>query len=174
MLTFDKIRDLERTEKQSKKLQKLPEDIVVQLRDYLKRKEKITEKTSTDILEMENIKSTINRLFELREAKILSSVLDTVRTGLPPENMTKQEEIIFYRLTDELKRYREQFFADLAKEEKSGEATSLVMYLVKKTLPSFVGLDMKNYDLKENDIVSIPPPLDQLLIKEGVIEKVEK
>ncbi len=172
MLTFDKIRDLERTEKQGKKLQRLPDDIIVQLRDYLKRKEKITEKTSTDILEMENIKSTIKRLFELREAKILSAVLDTVRTGLPPENMAKEEEAIFYRLTAELKQYREQFFADLAKEEAAD--TSIVMYRVKKTLPQFIGPDMKNYELKENDVLHIPPPLDQLLIKEGVIEKVEK
>ena len=168
MLTFDKIRDLERLEKQNKKLQKMPEDIISQLRDYIKRKEKITEKTSSDITELENIKATIKRLFELREAKILSAVLDTVRTGLPPENMNKQEEIIFYKLTEQLKSYREEFFSELGKEESPAAKS---MYRVKKTLPAFVGPDMKNYTLKENDIINIPSPLDQFLLKEGIIEK---
>lgn len=166
MLTFDKIRDMERTEKQIKKLQKIPSDTVAQLRDYIKRKEK-GEKTSSDITELENIKATIKWLFELREGKILSAVLDTVRTGLPPENMTDQEEALFYRLTEELKKYREEFFSELGKEEK----TSIPMYRVRKTLPAFVGPDMKTYLLKENDVINIPSPLDELLLKEGVIEK---
>src|SRR3989338_5559093 len=118
MLTFDKVRDMERLEKQSKRLQKMPEDIVEQLREYVKRKER-GEKTSSDITELENIKSTIKRLFELREGKIVSSALDTVRTGLPPENMTKQEEGIFYRMVDELKKHRESFFSELGKETAS-------------------------------------------------------
>lgn len=168
MLTFDKIRDLERVERQSKKLQKMPEDIPAQLKDYLKRKEKITEKSSTDIIEMENIKTTIKRFFELREGKIVSAVLDTVRTGLPPENMSAEEEKLFYRLTDILKQYRESFFSELSREDDKP------MYRVKKATPQFIGPDMKNYKLNENDIVSIPPPLDELLLKEGIIEKVEK
>lgn len=166
MLTFDKIRDMERMEKQSKKLQKLPDDMIGQLREYIKRKERINEKTSSDITELENIKTTIKRLFELREAKIISSSLDTVRTGLPPENMSKDEEALFYRLTDELKLYREQFFAELGKEVSQSS-----MYRVRKTLPPFVGPDMKTYALKENDIINIPSPLEELLLKEGVIEK---
>ncbi|KHO48009.1 MAG: hypothetical protein QT00_C0001G0021 [archaeon GW2011_AR5] len=165
MLTFDKVRDMERLEKQSKKLQKMPEDVVEQLREYVKRKEK-GEKTSSDITELENIKSTIKRFFELREGKIVSAALDTVRTGLPPENMTKSEETLFYRLTEEMKKYRESFFSELGRE-----TAATPMYRVKKTLPTFVGPDMKSYSLKENDIINIPQPLDELLLKEGVIEK---
>ncbi len=168
MLTFDKIRDLERVERQSKKLQKIPEDIPAQLKDYLKRKEKITEKSSTEINELENIKTTIKRFFELREGKIVSAVLDTVRTGLPPENMSKDEENLFYKLTNILKQYRESFFSELSREDDKP------MYRVKKTTLQFIGPDMKNYKLTENDIVSIPPPLDELLLKEGVIERIEK
>ncbi len=167
MLTFDKIRDMERLERQSKKLQKMPEDLMQQLREYIKRKERITDKTSSDITELENIKSTIKRLFELREGKIVSASIDTVRTGLPPENMSKQEEALFYRMTDELKRFREDFFSELGKEQ----AASLPMYRVKKTLPDFIGPDMKTYSIKENDVINIPSPLDKFLLKEGIIEK---
>lgn len=169
MLTFDKIRDIERLEKQNKKLQKLPEDIIIQLKDYLKRKEKMIEKTSADITEMENIKTAIKRFFELREGKILSSALDTVRTGLPPENMTKEEEQIFYTLVETMKKYREQFFSELNREDKTD---TKMLYKVKKTIPSFIGPDMKKYQLVENEVVEIPTPLNELLLKEGVIEKV--
>jgi DNA replication initiation complex subunit (GINS family) len=166
MLTFDMIRDLERTERGSRKLQRMPEDIVAQMREYLKRKERITEKTSSDLMEIENIKSTIKRMFELRETKLLSSVSDTVRTGYPPENMTKDEEEVFYKLVESLKRHREKFFHTLSKDPDT-------MYRVIKPVPSFVGPDMKNYELRENEIVSIPHPLNELLLKEGIIEKVE-
>ncbi|MBI2579534.1 MAG: hypothetical protein HYW27_01395 [Candidatus Aenigmarchaeota archaeon] len=38
MLTFDKIRDVERMERNEKKLQKLPADFIQDLRDYINRK----------------------------------------------------------------------------------------------------------------------------------------
>ncbi len=167
MLTFDKIRDFERAEKGSRKLQKMPDDIAVHMRDYIKRKQKITEKTSNDILEMENIMATIKRFFELRESKLMTAVSDTVRTGIPPENMTKDEETIFYGLVNTVKTYREKFFSDITKEEKK------VMYRVKSSMPAFVGPDMNIYELKEDDIVSIPTPLNEFLLKKGFVEKIE-
>ncbi|HLC67970.1 MAG TPA: hypothetical protein VJI12_03750 [archaeon] len=164
MLTFDSIRDLERTERQSKRLQKLPEDIAAQIFEYLKRKERLTDKTSADLVEMENITSTIKRLMELREAKILTSAMDTVRTGLPPEHLTKDEETVFYSLTDALKQHREKFFHDIHNEPG-------VMYRVKRAVPAFIGPDMKTYELNEEEVVSLPEPLAELLIRDGVIEK---
>src|SRR3989344_7976669 len=134
MLTFDSIRDLERTERQSKRLQKLPEDIAAQIFEYLKRKERLTDKTSADLVEMENITSTIKRLMELREAKILTSDMDTMRTGLPPEHLTKDEESAFYKLVDILKQHREKFLHELRHEPG-------VMYSVKRSVPAFVGPD---------------------------------
>ena len=168
MLTFEMIRDLERTERQSKKMQKLPEDIFVQIGDYIKRKEIITEKKSSDIMELESIKSTINRLFELRESKILSAVSDTVRTGIPPESMTKEEEQVFYKLVEMLKSHREQFFENLSK----GKIEEKDMYKIKKDRPAFIGPDMKSYEFKENQVVHVPAPLRELLLKEELIEKV--
>jgi DNA replication initiation complex subunit (GINS family) len=169
MLTFEKIRELERMERESKKLQKLPEDVMDSLRDYLRRKERLTEKTSMDIMELENIKNTLKRFFEMREHKLLLSVLDTVRTGMPPENMTKEEEKVFYSLVSSVKQFREQFFSELQKEPVHKEQ----LCRVKKSLPEFIGPDMRTYKLNENDIVTLPKELEELLLKEGVIEKVD-
>ena len=63
MLTFEKIRELERVERENKKLQKLPDDLLDQLSEYMQRKERIREKTSADIIELENVKNTIKRFF---------------------------------------------------------------------------------------------------------------
>lgn len=171
MLTFDKIRDIERAEKESKKLQKLPENFLADLRDYLRKKEQI--KSSSEIHELENVRNIIKRFFESREKKLAEFALYTVRTGLPPENLTKEEQAFFYSVTGEIKRFRENFFSELGREEAEKKA----VYRVKKSVPAFVGPDMKTYELKENDVISpssLPKPLNDLLLKEGVIELVEE
>lgn len=172
MLTFDKIRDIERAERENKKLQKLPENFLDDLKDYLKKKEQT--KSSSDIHELDNMKNIIRRFFEAREKKLVEFALYTVRTGMPPENLTDEERKIFYLLVDEIKRFRENFFAELHKEEAKEKK---VIYKVKKSLPAFVGPDMKTYELKENDTLSLdalPTALNDLLLKEGVIEMVEE
>lgn len=169
MLTFDKIRDVERAEKENKKMQKLPENFLSDLRDYIKKKEQI--KSSSEIHELENVRSIVRRFFETREKKLMDAVLYTVRTGLPPENLTKEEEALYYSVFDAVRDFRENFFSELNREEKQKAA----VYKVKKSLPAFVGPDMKTYELKENDIIqpdSLPKTLNDLLLKEGVIELV--
>ena len=86
MLTFEKIRELERGEREAKQLQKMPENFFDDLADYLKKKEEINEKTSTDIMEIENVKAAIRRLFEIRERKMMELMIYTLRTGMIPEN----------------------------------------------------------------------------------------
>lgn len=171
MLTFEKIRDLERAERENKKLQRLPDNLIEELKDYLRKKERV--KDSSDIIELENIKATIKRFFELREQKIMEVVLYSLRTGLPPENLTKPEESMFSQMIGAARKFREEFFSGLQspKEQKK------VVYKVKKTLPTFVGPDMNEYTLKENDVLdesALPKPLNDLLLKEGVIEIVNE
>jgi len=175
MLTFEKIREMERTERDTKKLQKLPEDVMEQIKEYLRRKERITEKSSADIIELENVKNTINRLFEMRETKITAGAIDTARTGIPCENLTKEEERTFFLVLDVLQSYRKRFFEELAKEPVKKEEKREVkpIYKVKKSLPEFVGPDMKIYKLTENELVELPKEVETLLLKEGLIEKVE-
>jgi hypothetical protein len=169
MLTFEKIRELERKEKEDQKLQKLPEDFIIELSDYLKKKEGIT-----DQREMKNISSTVERLFELRENKIFDLVLYNVRTGMPVENLTKQEEGLFKILVVELKKFRQRSMEKDFKEEVKNNPRDL--YRVTKSIPEIVGPDLKEYKLSENEIIdisSLPKELNELLLKKGVIEKVE-
>lgn len=190
MITFEKIRELERNERETKTLQRLPENIMDEFRDYLIRKESIKNKTDTDIREIENAKNTIKRIMELREHKLLDLAMYSARSGMPVENLTKEEEELFNKLVEHLKAFRKNLFVELntarkkeemMKKEKfekeikaTDEKRKPEKYKVLRSLPRFVGPDMKEYVLERGSIIEIPSPLSDLLLKKGVIEKVDE
>ena len=165
MLTFEAIRDIERSERENKKIQKIPENFFDLAKDYMEKKEKIKDKSSLDILEIENAKNTIKRLIDLREKKTIEAAIVASRTGIMPENLIEIEKKLFQKTIDNLKDFRENVSDQMKK--KSSE----IVYKVKKSIPDFIGPDMKVYSLRENDLVSLPRDLADLLIKENIIEK---
>lgn len=173
MLTFEKIRDFERAERESKELQKLPENVIEEIKDYIRKKETIKEKSSADIIEIENVKKIVRNFFELREKKIVDLALYSVKTQLPIRNLLNIEEKVLTALVNEIKKYREEF-QEVMRNQDGVEKEEFV-YRIKKSIPEFVGPDMKVYKLNENEIIeSLPKPLNELLLKEGVIEEVRK
>jgi DNA replication initiation complex subunit (GINS family) len=165
MLTFDAIRDIERAEKDSKKMQKLPDDFFHQVSEYFDRKRNMNDKSSADIIEIENIKMIVKRLLELRENKMISMALTSARTGLPPENLTKEEQKVFHSMTENMKDLRTSIFSCFDGPNKP-------RFRIKVDVPKFVGPDMNVYEFKENQIVDIPKPLSDFLLKEGFIEEI--
>jgi len=171
MLTFEKIRDFERAERESRELQKLPESVISEINDYIKKKEAIQEKTSADIIEIENVKKIVRSFLDLREKKVVDMALYSARTQLPVGNLLPVEERTLAAIANEIKRHREELYHEM----KKPAAAEAVAYRIKKTMPEFVGPDMKIYKLNENDVVeNLPKPLNELLLKEGVIEEVRK
>ena len=168
MITFDAIRDIERTERENRKLQKIPENFFDLVRDYLDKKEKMKEKSSLDLLEIENTKNTIKRFLDIREKKIIELAIMTSRTGLLPDNLTCHEKELFQQIVDNLNAFRARISEQMNKIPKE------IVYKVKKSIPDFVGPDMKIYNLRENDIVSLPRELVELLIKESVLEEIKE
>ncbi len=202
VLTFEKIRDIHRAEKESKKLEKLPDNIMQETAEYVERKQRIKQKTSTDIYELENIKNTVKDLFECRERKILNLALYSVRTGMPVENLTKEEEKLFYNVVSVLKTFREDFLDKLgqpaamiqfgkekdenSKKKESPEPREEDTKVPERTqtqkerkikilqdIPEFVGTDLKSYSLKKNDIISVDEKIEKLLIKKGLAEAID-
>ncbi len=168
MLTFEAIRETERAERENKKLQELPENFFDLISDYMRKKEKIKDKTSLDILEIENAKNTIKRLIDLREKKVTDIAIMSARTDLVPENLTVQEKILFEEIVNGLKIFRSKITEQMKKKPKE------IVYKVKKSIPDFIGPDMKVYNLRENSIISLPKDLADLLINEDVLEKIEE
>ncbi|MBI2972081.1 MAG: DNA replication complex GINS family protein [Candidatus Aenigmarchaeota archaeon] len=172
MLTFEKIRDIERAEREAKQLQRLPEQFFDELRDYIHKKGNAKDKTSIDVLELENVRNTIKRFLEARERKLVELALSTARGGLPPDNLTALEERYFTRIAGLLKAFRGEFFDEIGREPAQ-KAEKKTVFRVKKTLPAFVGPDMKTYELREGDVIELPKTLNDLLLKEGIIERTE-
>jgi DNA replication initiation complex subunit (GINS family) len=163
MLTFESIRELERAERESKKLQKIPDNFLTELKDYIERKEKIE---AGDAFEFQAVKSTIARLIELRERKIIDGALITARTGLPPENLLSSEAELFWAVVDRLKRFREEFFGKAVQPQHKA-----VWRVVKSA--EFVGPDLKEYRLQQGETVELPEDVADVLLKSGTIEEVK-
>lgn len=171
MLTFEAIRDLERGEAERKTLQKLPENFAEEVRQYLALKGSNMEKNSADIHEIENAKRSVKELFEKRERKLMEQVLYTVKTGMPTENLTPDEERLYLYVIEEVKKHREMFFSSGKPVEPALEKVKA--YRIRATLPRFVGPDMKVYELKESQVLQegeLPKPLNDLLLKKNLLE----
>lgn len=165
MLTFESIRELERAERENKKLQKVPDNFLTELRDYIERKEKMS---PDDALEFQAIRSTISRFIELRERKLIDSALITARTGLPPENLLITESELFWAIVDRLKRFRDEFFGKATVESAIPKKT--LWRVVRNT--EFVGPDLKEYKLTEGETIELPNDVSELLTKSGIVEEV--
>ena len=177
MLTFQKIREVQREEKDTTDLQDLPDTFFKDVKDYLKRKENVEDKTDSEQREIDNIKNTIKNIIELREKKLINSTLYAVRTGMPPENMTPSEKKTYEIIKKALKELRKDFFEkvergeEITQKETPEPKEKKDKYIVKKEVPPFVGPDLKEYNLKKGKRVDLPKPLNDLLLKKGVIAK---
>jgi hypothetical protein len=59
---------------------------------------------------------------------------------------------------------------EIKKEETKG---SNIVARVTKEIPEFIGTDEKKYNLRINDVLSLPENMSKTLEKRGVIEKVD-
>lgn len=184
MLTFEKIRELYDKERGSPKLQPMPEDFLAESAEYMKGSD-------------ETIKKVLNNLLDRRQQKLVDMAVLSTKTILPskPVNMTSEEESAFVEIVSILKNLRvgissEKKFSPKPVEEnevpetfdsenknannnpvvtKTEEKDGFVM--IKESLSSFIGTDMKTYYLKKGDKVYLPKELREFLEKNGVCER---
>ena len=57
-------------------------------------------------------------------------------------------------------------------EEKQENSNPIVR--VTQDIPEFIGTDEKKYNLRNNDVVSLPEDMSDMLSKRGVVEKIKK
>ena len=118
VITFEKIRELQRGERDTPKPQRLPKDIMKEIREYLELKESITDKSSTDLIELQNVKNIIKDWLDMREHKVLSMALSSIRSGMPPENLTESEELLFFSVINSLKGFKVRIADELYEAER--------------------------------------------------------
>ncbi len=129
IITYETLYDLLRREKNRAELQKLPDNFLNDLINYLNKKQEILESqekkksifTSTEVhktrKQIESIQRIIKELYERRESKIIQSSLISSRTSINTEetaSMLPEEQEFYKILTKNLDHYRENVLYKLS------------------------------------------------------------
>lgn len=178
MITYDKIQEFRRAEESTTKPQKLPETFFDDVREYLVELEKLT---NTDV-SIDTVRTALRQLMTCRDKKLLDQARSSAGTGKPIENLTAAEQIVAEKIIAVL-RDRPSLFdrapqtmpqptnaADVARKAQPRKN----VFRVVGDLPEFVGPDMRTYRLVRGEIVNLPKALNDLLLKEGVLEEIEE
>ena len=142
--------------------------------------------------EIENIQKIAMNIYELRERKILLAAITKTRGGSPDiKNMTNTEKDLFESILKILDTSRNNLFKNKSKEneekvpeekpnqpekieEKPKENNKNPNPIVRviKDVPEFIGTNEKRYNLRKNDILSLPEDMCEMLDRRGVIKKI--
>ncbi len=192
--------DIYRKERMSPYLQDVGEDFYSEMDSAIKElhsqyeecsKKGELSRQSRVLKEMENVKSVIKDLYEIRERKVVLSALNHVRREgdeMEVENLTEEERKTFEDVIDVLKKNRKTTLEKAnakkvknppdEKPHKEGNVQaeikgSLVTVRITKDLPSIVGADGKVYGaFAEEDIVTLPDANATALIKQGAAKEI--
>jgi DNA replication initiation complex subunit (GINS family) len=143
--------------------------------------------------EIVNTKKIIINIYEQREKKILLTAISKARGGNPDlKRMIDVERDFFDSILNLINTFRRIILEnkktnDEKKDQKIEKITledkkeinipknidKNPLTRVIKDMPNFIGTDTKNYNLKKNDIVSIPEDMVKMLSKRKVVEKLD-
>lgn len=126
MLTFEYLREVQKSERNEKSLHKLDPGFYQLAREYLDRKKKILSKSSdfagsSEGWKMQHAQTVIREIFNRRENKILRFALLSARSDVLPENMLPEEKKLFEDMSVSLKKFRKGLGAVAALAEHEAE-----------------------------------------------------
>jgi len=137
----------------------------------------------------------LNHIYEIRERKITLAALDNMVGGAPPDNMTRRDKALFEQLVGTLTIFRNQSESqecpppvkiqeprpepekftqpkliepEPAIEAVAPEPTETIIVHVLEDIPPFEGLN-NTYDLKKDDMVTLPSQFASLLSSKGKV-----
>jgi DNA replication initiation complex subunit (GINS family) len=191
-ISYRFIRNVQETEKKSPSLSTIHEKFyqsiaqyIISLKDRLG-KESSEQKKLLLRDEIENTEKIAYSIYEFREKKILLAAISKIRGGNPNiKNLVSGERKLFESILELLKKTRKQIlevdtrknqYDDLPNEqpiEKNIEQNKNPIVQVTHDIPEFIGTDMKKYNLKKGDVISIPPDMKTMLSKKNVIRELK-
>ncbi len=138
--------------------------------------------------EIQNIQKIAINIYELREKKILFAAISKARGGNPEiKNMINIEKNLFDSILNVLKTTRIHFLKKESFEKKTIEPkeetveptnsediqkSSNPIVRVTEDMPEFIGTNEKRYNLRKNDILSLPDDMCEMLYRRGVVKKI--
>ncbi len=174
-ITYEYIRKIQREEQNDVKLSKIPDDFYKKAKKYLDQKVKLTKKKRdrSSELEVENIQRVLEDVFNRRETKTLQQAVFATRTGIPVQNLTKNEEKFFRQLVELLKFHRSKTLNILTKKTKEKGEPKLQKLKFIQDIPEFMGSDLKKYGpFKADEEGEIPSENAELMVKSEIAKMV--
>ncbi|MDP6916934.1 MAG: hypothetical protein QF895_03165 [SAR86 cluster bacterium] len=188
-------------ERKEGRLTKLPDSFYRKLGELEEQIRKMIDETKDNPQKLEKANSDIRKfsdmkleLYKNRERKLTDLAREKVNGQNPnTENVNKSEQEYLDSLCDVIERHREKTLLNkiptvkrkpkpkakvekketktIEKEDTDDEYTKIK---VLEDLPTFTGMDAKNYTLKNNDIVSIPIYNARMLSDAGKVKLVKE
>jgi DNA replication factor GINS len=170
-------RELENAE-----LEKLPPDFYSNLADYLKKLreesrmlDKRTVKASLLRKEMQNVRYMVKGLVETRYRKIVRKL--SAGKEIPRDVLMPEEEKICLRvfsLAEAMRNFAKDILRGHLTDVRVQNQHKRTVLRFLKDVPAIIGADMKAYGpFKVEDVASLPVENAKILVKQGLVEKVE-
>ena len=190
-INYRYLRKIQQSERDSPVLTKIESNFYTSLSNYLKdldgRLEKDSSSQKYNLLrdEIQNTKKIASNIYEQREKKILLAAISKARGGNPDlNNLVDVERELFDSVLKLMKQSREQLFIVKKKEENTTSEVkdnkneekdnSNPIIRVTEDIPEFVGTDTRKYNLRKNDVLSIPKDMSDTLSKRDVAKKIRE
>jgi len=193
-INYRLLRKVQQMEKSSPILTEIKSDFYFDLSEYLESlKNRLQNETSSQkqtLLkeEIQNTQKIAENIYEQREKKILVAAISKARGGNPDlTNMINIEKNLFESVLNIMITSRKQFLKkesienkktepskEPIKPKKSEEKQKNLNPIVRVTedVPEFIGTNEKKYNLRKNDILSLPKDMHDMLCKRGVVKKI--
>jgi DNA replication initiation complex subunit (GINS family) len=183
MITYNDIYEAARKERYSENLQKLSNNFIMDLANYLKEKKEIASKENdvfSDVIiktkkQFENATTLFKELMLRRRKKILNLVLIATETGISKQdfdNMLSFEKVLFEDLMKCIDT-SDKKLTEILNGKEENKKDELIIF--KENVEEFVGLNgekMGPYD--KGQTINIPKKIAEILIDDGKAEKVEE
>jgi len=190
-ISYKTLRKIQQMEKNSPVLTELKTIFYSVLLEYIEnlnnRLERETSSQKQMLLkdEIQNTKKIAANIYEQREKKILLAAISKARGGNPDlKNMIDVEKNLFDSVLYLILKSRKKFLEREIPENKSNEVKTVEskekqensnpIVRVTQDIPEFIGTDEKKYNLRNNDIISLPDDMSEMLSKRGVVKKINK
>ena len=194
-INYKTLRRIQEMEKNSPSLTRIGSNFYDDSSKYLENlderlgRESSTQKQKLLEVKIKDTNKIVTNIYEMREKKILLATISKARGGNPNlKNLVDLEKDLFESTLELMTQMRKQVFekkskgrtekdktVDPKKEDKKneGQENSKPVVRVTKGIPKFIGTDMKKYNLRGGDVLSLPADMRDMLSKRGVIKEIK-
>jgi len=197
-INYRTLRKIQEMEKNASVLNELKTGFYQDLATYLDNLNKRVESESSSqkqILlkdEIENIKKITTNIYEQREKKIVLAAVSKARGGNPnSENMLDDEKQLFDLILETINDSRKKILKQDIKKDENKKVSTIKpektegepkaqhqnpnkIVHIKENLPEFIGTDTKKYNLRKNDVITLPDNMSKMLSKKGAAEEIKE